>query len=137
MNSRNLSRFHKFSSSNFKKKITEIKNSTPIVSAQFVDLDPEKNLKNIKIKKINSTLNYKLSSSPFPFFWVVNTEATLLFSSCLFITVKRNWAESPKKDSRLNSQKKSPNHCLGSRPRVDVATWILFICSSLIVTMFL
>ena len=68
MNSRNLSRFHKFLGSNFKKKITEIKNLVPIVSAQFVDSDPEKNFKKIKIKKINSTLNYTLNSSPFPFF---------------------------------------------------------------------
>ena len=42
-----------------------------------------------------------------------------------------------KKNSRWNSQKKSPNQCLRSRPLVDVATWIPFICSSSVATNFL
>ena len=42
----------------------------------IADSDPEKNSRR---KKKNSTLNYTLSSSPFPFFWVVKMEATLLF----------------------------------------------------------
>ena len=80
MNSINLSRFHKFSGSNFKKKNNRNKTSAPLVSAKFADSNPEKNLrrKKIKINK-NSTLNYTLSSSSFPIFWVVKTEATLLF----------------------------------------------------------
>ena len=83
MNSRNLSRFHKFSGSNFKKTNIRNKNPVPIVSAQFADSDPEKNFRRkkikIKIKKRKFYSNYTLSSSSFLFFWVVKTEVTLLF----------------------------------------------------------
>ena len=43
----------------------------------------------------------------------------------------------PQKNSWWISQKKSLIHCLRSRPRVDVATWIPFICSSSVATRFL
>ena len=33
--------------------------------------------------------------------------------------------------------RKSPDYCLMSQPRVDVATWIPFICSSSVATRFL
>ena len=63
-------------------------------------------------KKENSTLNYTLSSSSFPFFWVVKTEATLLFLYCLLITVKRNWAE---------SQNKTPGGILKIKAEITVS----------------
>ena len=50
MNSINLSRFHKFSGGNFKKKNNINRNPAPLVSAQFADLDPEKNSRTKKIK---------------------------------------------------------------------------------------
>ena len=52
MNSRNLSRFHKFSGSSFKKKNNINRNPAPLVSAQFLDSNPEKNSRRKKIKKI-------------------------------------------------------------------------------------
>ena len=79
--------------------------------------------------KENSTLNYTLSSSSFPFFWVVKAEATLLFSYCLFITVKINWVESQKK-LQVEFSKEKP------KSLSHVATWVLFICSSSVVTKF-
>ena len=55
MNSINLSRFHKFSRSNFKKKIIRNEILAQIVSAQLAEVDPENNQK-IKIKKIKKIL---------------------------------------------------------------------------------
>ena len=41
------------------------------------------------------------------------------------------------KDPGIISKRKIPDYCLRSRPRVDVATWIPFICSSSVATRFL
>ena len=41
------------------------------------------------------------------------------------------------KDSGRIPRRKSPDYCLMSRPRVDVVTWIPFICSSSVATIFL
>ena len=41
------------------------------------------------------------------------------------------------KDPGRIPRRKSPDYCLMLRPRVDVATWIPFICSSSVVTRFL
>ena len=41
------------------------------------------------------------------------------------------------KDPGIIPIRKSPDYCLMSRPRVDVATWIPFICSNLVATRFL
>ena len=70
------------------KKNNITKNPALLVSAQFADSKPENKTKN---KKIKSTLKYTLSSSFFPFCWVVKKEkTTLLFESSLFIMQKES-----------------------------------------------
>ena len=58
MNSRNLSRFHKFSGSNFKKKNNINRNPAPLVSEQFANSNPEKNYIRKKIKIKNKKIKF-------------------------------------------------------------------------------
>ena len=83
--------------------------------------------------KENSTLNYTLSSSSFPFFWVVKTENYFTILTLFIYTVKEI-GPNPKK-LQVGFPKESLVYCPRSRPRVDVATWISLVCSCSIATL--
>ena len=111
MNSRNLYRFHKISGSNVKKKLTENKNSAPLISAQCTDSNPEKNSRRKKLKmKFYSKLYTEFLSVPLFLGSEDGSFFTILKLS--IYTVKRNWAESPK-SSKWDSQKKAQFMVLG------------------------
>ena len=80
MNSINLSRFHKFSGSNFKKRITEKKwNSSRFYTVRRFKSIKEKKIKKKKKKKRKFYSKLYTEFLFVPLFWVGKTEATLLF----------------------------------------------------------
>ena len=135
MNSRNLSRFHKFSGNNEENNINKIQLYSSLHSSQIQIQKRNKKIKNKENKiKIYSKLYTKFLS--FPFFLGSEDGGYFTTLTWSIYTVKRKWAESPK-SSRWTSQRKSPAHCPMSRPQVDVATWISLLCSSSVATLLL
>ena len=95
MNSINLSRFYKFSGSNFKKKIKINKTTAPLISAQFADSNPEKKLtKKIKIK-IYSKLYIEFLS--FPLFLGSEDGKLLYYSKTVYLYYQKKLGRIPKK----------------------------------------
>ena len=134
MNSRNLSRFHKFSGSNFKKKITEIE----IQLHSFLHSSQIQIQKRIQEerKKKKPKFYYRLYTEflSVPLFLGSEDESYFTILILSIYDCQKKLCRIPQKISKWNYQKKSPIHCLRSRPWVDVATWILFICSSSVAT---
>ena len=136
MNSRNLSRFHKFSDINFEKKITEINLAPSFLHSSQIQIQKRIQEKERKLKKIKFYYKIYTEFLFVPLFLGSEDGRLLYYSNIVYLYCQKKLGRIPKK-RLVGFPKEFPVYCPRSRPCVDVTTWISLVCSCSVATLLL